>query len=605
MSGVNLVKREIHHSSSGSYLDSDSNLNKVLFDAIESNKPDQVLNLIEKEDVDINWKNKERTNQTPLHVATEKGNLVLLALLVGRGADVTARDSAGRTALNIALDNGNRDVINFLANKTAASLEEANVRLRQAKSITEKNMHSLHVLQEVKRMYRAPPDTTNVIDPSGISRQLDKIFETPNRQSIFQTHVPRASPITEMLKISHFQTIYNIFVAVFLIALGNTLIHNYYDNGRPLDFQLLFWCFSGFPGAFLFWLCLVAFSFSVVIMQKMLVLGVSSPKATHTVYILSQIIFLVGVPKLVGLFDWGPATRAFVLCETVRLCMKMHSYIMVNNMLRIAKECNDPDPAVKDFPGNITFWDFLRFLCFPTLIYQTSYPRTQNIRVGFVLYRLAEVGLCIIYIYAITVRYVHPHVPELIGDYKTLVLGIFKVMMPGIGISLLGFFMVLHSWLNAWAEITKFADRHFYSDWWNVTSWAVYYRKWNFVVHNFIHRHVFTELILLHFSKETAMWITFIISAILHEYVIAVSLGFYKPILLLMFLVPGVLFIYLTKMFGRGSRAWNIFMWSMLIIGHGCLVGLYSRAWHAHFNNPQPVAIETFTDILISLFGII
>lgn len=51
------------------------------------------------------------------------------------------------------------------------------------------------------------------------------------------------------------------------------------------------------------------------------------------------------------------------------------------------------------------------------------------------------------------------------------------------------------------------------------------------------------------------------------QYVIAVSMGFYKPIMMLMFLIPGVLFIYFTKLFGRNSRGWNVFMWSMLIIG--------------------------------------
>jgi len=224
------------------------------------------------------------------------------------------------------------------------------------------------------------------------------------------------------------------------------------------------------------------------------------------------------------------------------------------------------------------------FCFFPTLIYQTSYPRTDKIRIGYVVRRFSETVLCILYIYAILVRYTAPHMNEMIGDLKSLLMATFKVMLPGIGISLLGFYMILHSWLNAWAELTRFADRHFYSDWWNATSWDVYYRKWNYVVHNFIHRHIFTELLMLGFSKTVSMWVTFILSAIIHEYIIAASLGFWKPIMLLMFLFPGVLFVYFTRLFGKGSRGWNVFMWAMLIIGHGCLVGLYSRAWHKSYS---------------------
>lgn len=65
-------------------------------------------------------------------------------------------------------------------------------------------------------------------------------------------------------------------------------------------------------------------------------------------------------------------------------------------------------------------------------------------------------------------------------DYKSFALGVFHVMVPGnlvekaenkgqcfnwihcsgTVISLLGFYGVLHSWLNAFAEITRFGDRH-------------------------------------------------------------------------------------------------------------------------------------------------
>jgi len=195
--------------------------------------------------------------------------------------------------------------------------------------------------------------------------------------------------------------------------------------------------------------------------------------------------------------------------------------------------------------------------------------------------------LCIIYVYAVFERYVIPYERDFIGDYTSLLLGIFKVMMPGIAISLLMFYMVLHSWLNAFAEITKFADRLFYSDWWNVTNWAAYYRKWNFVVHNFLHRHLFIDLIAnFHCSKHVSMWITFLISAIVHEYVVATCLGFYKPILFILFVVPGVLFIYLTKIF-RDNQISNIFFWSMLIVGHGVLIGLYYRQWYFYNNIPS------------------
>jgi len=136
--------------------------------------------------------------------------------------------------------------------------------------------------------------------------------------------------------------------------------------------------------------------------------------------------------------------------------------------------------------------------------------------------------------------------------------------------------------MNAFAEITRFGDRQFYLDWWNCTSWAQYYRKWNVVVHNFLYRHIYIEALTAKFGKDAAMWATFIISAIMHEYIIAISFRFYRPILIFIFLFPGVLFIYLTK-FYKGRRIWNIFMWAMLLFGQGTLAALYARAYHRVF----------------------
>ena len=44
---------------------------------------------------------------------------------------------------------------------------------------------------------------------------------------------------------------------------------------------------------------------------------------------------------------------------------------------------------------------------------------------------------------------------------------VIKLMLPSLFFLFFGFFGFLHSYLNMWAEITRFPDRAFYSDWWN------------------------------------------------------------------------------------------------------------------------------------------
>ena len=45
---------------------------------------------------------------------------------------------------------------------------------------------------------------------------------------------------------------------------------------------------------------------------------------------------------------------------------------------------------------------------------------------------------------------------------RRFVLSVFNSMLPGTLVLVLGFFSILHSWLNAFAEMMTFADRMFY-----------------------------------------------------------------------------------------------------------------------------------------------
>ena len=56
-------------------------------------------------------------------------------------------------------------------------------------------------------------------------------------------------------------------------------------------------------------------------------------------------------------------------------------------------------------------------------------------------------------------------------------------------------FLVLHVVQNIGAELTRFADRDFYSDWWTSRTFSVFYRKWNGVVHDFIHTYMYLDMV--------------------------------------------------------------------------------------------------------------
>lgn len=65
--------------------------------------------------------------------------------------------------------------------------------------------------------------------------------------------------------------------------------------------------------------------------------------------------------------------------------------------------------------------------------------------------------------------------------------------------------MIFECVLQLSAELTKFADREFYRDWWNSTSYSDYIKKVNRPVDDFGRRYVRQPLIKkFHFSQTVA-----------------------------------------------------------------------------------------------------
>lgn len=82
--------------------------NTLLHEAVDGDQPD-VIQLLVSQGVspDVRGKN----NQTPLHLAAAKGHVLCLQVLLEGGADLTAEDDVGHTALSKAERSKRRDEI--------------------------------------------------------------------------------------------------------------------------------------------------------------------------------------------------------------------------------------------------------------------------------------------------------------------------------------------------------------------------------------------------------------------------------------------------------------------------------------------------------------
>lgn len=141
------------------------------------------------------------------------------------------------------------------------------------------------------------------------------------------------------------------------------------------------------------------------------------------------------------------------------------------------------------------------------------------------------------------------------------------------------FFLVFHAWTNFWAEVTRFADKQFYSDWWNAGNLGEYWRKWNHPIHNWLVRHCYYPLIRRGINPELSRFLTFTLSAIAHEYIVAGTLRVFN-LMAFTFMIINVPIMHVQKQFRHtlSSSHNNLAFWlCYCVVGQPLciLVGYY------------------------------
>ncbi|GAN09547.1 MBOAT-domain-containing protein [Mucor ambiguus] len=256
--------------------------------------------------------------------------------------------------------------------------------------------------------------------------------------------------------------------------------------------------------------------------------------------------------------DWPMTQSTFFTLHTFVMMMKMHSYTELNSDLatkyrrllylkqRIPKWIKDRETASDEgysideqseltametelsflgqeltqgttrYPNNLTLANYVDYLAVPTLVYWMEYPRTDKIRPRYVLEKTTATLGTMLLLYITTERYIYP---QLYTPNMSLRV-VLEVLFPFIMNYMLVFYIIFECILNWFAEITRFADRNFYDDWWNSVTFDEYARKWNKPVHHWLLRHVYAiSMDDYKISKKSASFVTFLFSSCLHELV--------------------------------------------------------------------------------------
>ncbi|XP_064458466.1 sterol O-acyltransferase 1-like [Ornithodoros turicata] len=407
----------------------------------------------------------------------------------------------------------------------------------------------------------------------------------------------RNSRIVDMMANQHLRTVFNMCAAFLFLVCVILVISYIYDPQRVHeDLSTIILNSAGFSTVIGF---LLAINFSILFLLRPSLHLWAQCRTTVKSGLLDGIFLsllviyiavLLAFPAYYSLkHGFPPLSAAILAFEQVRLIMKLYAYtrelVKVNKHV-LMKETNGTNNIELKLPEMNSL---LYFLFAPTLVFRESYPRTPNVRWGTVLWYLSNFLGCIL-LYSVVLNH---FIKDLFRDAGKDDFQLLGFTLTGCSILILGsislflmFYGFLHCWLNLFAELLRFGDRLFYLDWWNSTTYADYYRSWNLVVHDWLFTYVYTDAYkIFNRSKRAAMLVVFMLSAIVHEYILAVAYGFFFPVILVVFGTLGVGFVFVTKK--KTGHVWNVFLWITLIAGWGIILVFYTVEFYARLNCPQ------------------
>lgn len=398
-----------------------------------------------------------------------------------------------------------------------------------------------------------------------------------------------------------FKTLYHIALASMILLMCNLVFHDYTEYGTFIDYETFVWCFLNYDVVIKAWFILIAYSLGIILIVQLIQKFNLGRKIWIPMYVTFWLGFYVYATFVSDRFELNFGSAMIILCESTRVSFKVHSYFrnkllygMPNDYANYLPEdakkrgitvddLNKPKITISDFKTECG--RFLYFMFCPTLVYRDEYPKRSNRNLNFILFNGFNCALSIYYVFILFKTFMKPEFAdsgEKPGTLGSLMISIFKSILPGSFCMFLLFYGMLHSWFNFWAEILRFPDRLFYEDWWNSLEFGTYYRKWNIVVHEWLYYYVYMDLLKFtkgKLSRNNCQLMTFLISAVIHEWILTYAIGFFYPMLFIIFTGPGIILIRNSR--NHKSKQLNIMFWILLFFGTGLLMVLYSREYYA------------------------
>ncbi|ORY96610.1 MBOAT, membrane-bound O-acyltransferase family-domain-containing protein [Syncephalastrum racemosum] len=362
---------------------------------------------------------------------------------------------------------------------------------------------------------------------------------------------------------------------------------------------------------------MVSTTLASVPFAKLLLWGLPYEPLGVTLQHIGQAAFLAISIYWIFWRDWPWVQSGFFTLHAIVMMMKMHSYTALNGDLAtryrrlkqlkkeipewIAERTKDDRELTHDeknelddmeaevkflddelvygntrYPDNLTFANYFDYLLVPSLVYSLEFPRTERIRPWYVFEKTVATLGTFLLLYVTTEHYI---LPKLYDPHMSDLRVIVELLLPFMINYLFIFYIIFECILNGFAEISRFADRNFYDDWWNSVTYDEFARKWNKPVHKWLLRYVYAESMESYqLSKSNATFVTFLLSAGLHELVLVIVTRRIRFYLFVMQMLQLPLIVMgRHPMVKSHSTLGNVIFWLGMFVGLPLLAILYCR----------------------------
>uniref|UniRef100_A0A8C2A3T0 O-acyltransferase n=1 Tax=Cyprinus carpio TaxID=7962 RepID=A0A8C2A3T0_CYPCA len=337
--------------------------------------------------------------------------------------------------------------------------------------------------------------------------------------------------------------------------------------------------------------------------ERRLAMGSISEKVGLLIYIFNLTIILcfpmVVVLKLPSI---TPVGGAFALGVYTILFLKLYSYKDVNRWCRertqakarsLSRSLSCPSSSFASsvmqshvsYPGNLSLRDMYYFVFAPTLCYELNFPRSESIRMGFLLRRLFEMTYFISNVLSVVFQWMVPVIrssmkPLQEMDYSRMTERLLRLAVPNHLIWLIFFYWFFHSSMNFVAELLRFGDREFYHDWWNSETITYFWQNWNIPVHKWCLRPLRNlEFNVFNVSKFLCL-----------QYLVSVPLRMFR-LWAFMGMMAQLPLAWFVARFLRGNYG-NAAVWLSLIIGQPIAVLMYVHDYYVTHCEDDPTIAE-------------